>query len=47
MDVLEHVQRKTMNMIKGLDDLPYEERLKELRLCSLGKGQLISVDSTG
>ena len=40
MDLLEHIQRRAIKMIQGMEHLSYKNRLEELRLVILENGWL-------
>jgi len=39
MDLLESVQKTATKMIHAMEHFSYEDRLRELGLCSMGKGR--------
>ena len=40
LDLLESIQKRAMKVVQGMEHLSYEDRLRELGLCSLEKGRL-------
>lgn len=42
-DLIERVQQRVTNMIGGLEHFPWKERLRDVRLFSLKKTEILSV----